>query len=175
MNGSAQLAQMPPEKKHQLYKQTPSTRVLTQSPQLPRVSGEAWPAVWFALAKHPWHSLVIVPANSSLSSLITARHLADAAKMFEERPSVLIEAESVAPASVRDVIASIHDHVAAGARVLIAVGSPIIDYSAIPIARATDTAVLLVRLTETRGEEANRTIDAVGRSHFLGSITSSPR
>lgn len=167
---------MSPESTHRLHDHTPRARVLTtRPPQLPHVAGDAWPAVWFALAKHPWHSLAIVPGSTSLSSLTTARHLADAAKMFEEKPFTLIEAESVSPASVRDIIASFNERVAIGERVLLAVGSPLIDYSAIPIARATDAAVLLVRLTETRGRDANRTIDAVGRSHFLGSITSSPR
>jgi hypothetical protein len=94
--------------------------------------------------------------------------------MFEERPFTLIEAVSVAPAAVRDIIGSFNDRVAGGERVLIVVGSPLIDYSAIPITRAADAAILLVRLTETRSPDANRTIDAVGRSHFLGSITSSP-
>jgi hypothetical protein len=146
---------------------------LTRSPRLAHVGPDAWPSVWFALAKHPWHSLVIVPGSAGLSSVATARQLAAAAKTFEERPFTLIEAESVAPASVRDIIGSVNDRVAAGERVLIAVGSPLIDYSAIPIARAADAAVLLVRLTETRGRDANRTIDTVGRSHFLGSITAS--
>jgi hypothetical protein len=147
---------------------------LTRPPRLPHVTADAWPSVWFALAKHSWNSLVVVPASASLSSVTTARQLAAAAKMFEERPFTLIEAESVAPSSVRDIIGSFNDRVAAGERVLIAVGSPLTDYSAIPIARAADAAVLLVRLTETRGRDANRTIDTVGRSHFLGSITSSP-
>lgn len=146
---------------------------MTRPPRLPHVGAEAWPSVWFALAKHPWHSLVIVPASPGISSLATARQLAAAAKMFEERPFTLIEAQSIEPASVRDIIGSVNDRVAAGERVLIAVGSPLTDYSAIPIARAADAAVLLVRLTETRGRDANRTIDTIGRSHFLGSITSS--
>jgi hypothetical protein len=140
--------------------------------ELPQLSGDAWPSVWFALAKHPWDSLAIVPAGSGLSTVPTARYLAAAAKMFEERPFTLIEAEGIAPAMVRDVIGSVTDRVAAGERVLIAVGSPLKDYSAIPIARAANAAVLLVRLTQTRSRDANRTIDTVGRGHFLGSITS---
>jgi hypothetical protein len=174
MSGSAQLVPMLPDSRPRLHEPTPGARVLTRVPRLPHVAADAWPSVWFALAKHSWHSLVIVPGNASLSAVHTARQLTAAAKMFEERPFTLIEAESVAPSAVRDIIGSFNDRVAAGERVLIAVGSPLIDYSAIPITRAADAAVLLVRLMDTRGLDANRTIDAVGRSHFLGSITSSP-
>jgi len=160
-----------PQFSQDLVRQKMGTQSRKSTPSGRETKHDTWPAVWFALGKYSWTSLVIVPAHESLSTLPIARAVVAAGKLFEQHPIVLVEAEGIAPSLVSEVITSFRDRAAAGERTVIAVGSPLIDYAAIPIARAADAAVLLVSLASTGRREANRTIEAIGRTHFLGSIT----
>jgi hypothetical protein len=47
-----------------------------------------------------------------------------------------------------------------------------VDYNAIPIARAADASVLLVKVGATALGDAKKTVNMIGRQCFIGSITS---
>jgi hypothetical protein len=130
-----------------------------------------WPLVWFAIAQHPWSSLVLVPADERLSVLPMARALTAAARMYEERPVSLIEAEHAAPSDVRAITANVRDYASQGQRIIVAVRSPLVSHPATPIARACDAAILLIPLGQTKMAAAKQVIATVGHTAFLGAFT----
>ena len=130
-----------------------------------------WPTVWFAIAQHPWRSLVLVPADERISVLPMARALTKAARLYEERPVYLIEAENAAPSDVRAITANVRDCALQGQRIIVAVRSPLVSHPATPIARACDAAILLVPLAQTKVATAKQVIAIVGHSAFLGAFT----
>ncbi len=136
------------------------------------ISSNHWTLVWFSLIEHPWTSMVIVPAEATASSIAVARALADVGNAYEEQGVQLIEAERLPPALARHVIATMTKRADAGARTVVAVSSPLVDYNAIPIARAADASVLLVQVGATALDDAKKTVNMIGRPCFIGSITS---
>jgi len=137
----------------------------------PLVPGNDWQQLWFSAVQHGWSSLAIVPAQPGISSLEAARMFAAAGRLYHQRPVHLIEAETTDPTTTSFVISSAANRVAAGEQVIIAVDSPLSHPAAIPLARAADAALLLVPLGRTGLVAAHRTINCVGRQHFIGSIT----
>jgi hypothetical protein len=136
------------------------------------ISSSQWTLVWFSLIEHPWTSIVIVPAEANASSISVARALTDVGNAYEEQGVQLIEAERLPPAIARHVIATMAKRADSGARTVVAVSSPLVDYNAIPIARAADASILLVRVGGTVLGDAKRTVNMIGRPCFIGSITS---
>jgi hypothetical protein len=132
---------------------------------------DEWPQVWFTLAQHQWQTLALVPAHSSMSVLLTARALVAAARLYEEPSIALVEAENIAPPTVREIVAFVRDRTASGGRTIVAVASPLNDHGAVPIARACDACVLILPLGKTALRDARETIDRIGRGTFLGAIT----
>ena len=136
------------------------------------ISSNQWTRVWFSLIEHPWTSMVIVPAEANASSIAVARALADVGNAYEEQGVQLIEAERLPPPIARHVIATMTKRADSGARTVDAVSSPLVDYNAVPIARAADASVLLVRVGATALDDAKKTVNMIGRQCFIGSITS---
>ncbi len=130
-----------------------------------------WPTVWFAIAQHPWNSLVLVPADERMSVLPMARALMEAARLYEERPVSIIEAEDAAPSDVRAITANVRDYALQGQRIIVAVRCPLVSHPATPIARACDAAILLVPLGQTKLASARQVIATVGHTAFLGAFT----
>ena len=133
-----------------------------------------WALVWFTLLEHDWVSLAIVPAEGRASAISVARALTDIGNSYEEHSVQLIEAEHLPVPIARQVIATMTHRAESGSRTIIAVSSPIVDYNAIPIARAADASILLVPLGATEVAEAKRVLGMIGRDCFIGSITSEP-
>jgi hypothetical protein len=131
-----------------------------------------WTLVWFTLIEHPWTSIVIVPSEANASSIVVARALADVGNVYEENGVQLIEAERLPPAIARHVIATMTKRAESGARTVVAVSSPLVDYNAIPIARAADASILLVKVGATSLSNAKKTVSMIGKQCFIGSITS---
>lgn len=139
-----------------------------------RLSGPSstsqWTLVWFSLIEHPWTSLVIVPADASSSAIPVARALSDIGNTYEDQDVQLIEAERLPPAITRHVISTMTKRAEAGARTIVAVSSPLVDYNAIPIARAADACILIVRVGDSAIADAKKTVNMIGRACFLGSL-----
>lgn len=135
-----------------------------------RSGADEWPAVWFTLVEQEWSSLALVPAHPDQSSRRAAQRLADIARQYEERPVHVLEAEHVTPAAVRDLIRTMGELVDGGARVLVALSSPVADVGAIPLAREADAAVLLVPLGLSRAGIAQRAVRLIGEQRFVGAI-----
>lgn len=131
---------------------------------------DQWPPIWFSLAEHDWRSLVLVPSQRTASAASSARALGAVGDAYEERSVRVIEAERATPESVREVIRLLAERNSAGERTIVVVSSPMLDVSAIPIARAVDAAVLVVPLGTTTLRDARRVLQLIGRDRFIGSI-----
>lgn len=131
---------------------------------------DEWARLWFSAVRHPWLSLVLVPASVETSALAAARALTEAAAGYGLRPVRLIDATQVEPSGTGAIIGTIADGTANGDQVVIAVASPEKSPVAIPIARAADAAALVVTLGVERMASARGAIAAVGAESFIGSV-----
>jgi hypothetical protein len=90
--------------------------------------------------------------------------------MYREGGVALVDATRAQPTAIPGLIAAAAEGVASGARVVIAVDSPISNPAAIAVARAADAALLAVPLGRGTIADARRTVETVGRVRFVGSI-----
>lgn len=136
---------------------------------------DEWAKLWFAAQQQPWQTLVLVPAARGTSSIGAARALLDVAKEYHLLAVRLLDATGVRPEDVAAKIAEMADSVALGERVIVAIDCPLSNPSAIPIARAASVAVMLVPLGVAKTQDAQQSIDIVGRDRFIGSVAMRPR
>src|SRR3982074_1756223 len=121
---------------------------------------DEWAQLWFTLARFPWRSLALVPADPSISSLSAAHALSEAGRPYQRDPGYVGDAERVAPNDVIGILGSLSADEAGETKTLIAVRSPLLHQPAIPIVRTADAAVLLVRLGTSDIEHARRTLES---------------
>lgn len=131
---------------------------------------EPWARIWFSLVRQPWSVLAVVPAHAGLSSAAAARALAEVGREYQTEPVEVADAEGMAAAGVRALLGSLAERSGSGGRILIAVRCPLDDPAAIPLARAADAAVLLVRLGRTNLRDAREVMEAIGAESFAGSV-----
>jgi hypothetical protein len=65
--------------------------------------GQRYQELWFAIARQPWASLVLVPADVGVSVAPVAKALADVATRLSEAPVSAIVAESIDYAAARSL------------------------------------------------------------------------
>lgn len=136
----------------------------------PHAPPDQWPPIWFSLPEHDSRSLVLVPSQRTTSAAFSARALGAVGDAYEER---IIEAERATPESVREVIRLPAERNSAGEHTIVVVSSPMLNVSAIPIARAVDAAVLVVPLGTTALRDARRVLQLIG-DRFIGTIATRP-
>ncbi len=129
-----------------------------------------WSQIWFAVQRHSWTTLAIVPASPRERGLAAASALVAAGRQYAEGSVHLVDATGVAPHAVDLVIASMSGSIAPGTRLVVALDNPTTNPAAIPIARHAGAALLTVRLGDPSVEEASRAIDVIGRRYFVGSV-----
>ena len=150
---------------------TPRTVEAIRTAELP----VEWQHLWFAVARRSWRALAIVPAHPSLSSLNSARRLVLAGQSLGGTRLVLVDATSADPAAARTAVSEIDRHAQDGVQCVVAVASPITKPASIGVARAAGSALLLVPLGDTAISAARRTIECIGREHFLGAVATRHR
>jgi hypothetical protein len=133
-------------------------------------SDTTWQQLWFTLTRTEWGTLAVVPVDRGAAAIAVARALADAGRQYQTEAVEVIDAAQLAPGDVQKVLRGFDDHPADGRRVLVAVGAPLDEAPAIPIARATDAAVLLVHVGQTEIGRIRRTLSCIGDDRFAGSI-----
>lgn len=128
-------------------------------------------SVWFTLVQHSWTSLVLVPGDRNGSAVALAWALAEFGRPYQTDPIYVLNAERMGPSDIPLVVDTLRDGITLGGRVLVAVSSPLSHHSTVPVTRAADAAVLLVRLGVTELKCARHTVASIGSSCFVGSIT----
>ena len=133
---------------------------------------DPWAQLWFAVHKHEWSTLAVVPADPAASPLAAARALAEAGRRYRGEGLVeLIDATESEPDEMRAVAATAAAAAATGAQVIVAVRSPLAQAATIGLVRHMDAALLTVPLGEASLSRTRRAIESIGRERFIGSIT----
>jgi hypothetical protein len=139
-------------------------------PRTDQRAADAWAQLWFSVERHSWSTIAVVPSSPGDDSLAAARSLAAAGNTYREGGVALVDATHAQPSAIPGLVAAAGEGVASGARVVIAVDSPMTNPAAIAVARAADAALLAVPLGRSKIADARRTVETVGRDRFIGSI-----
>jgi hypothetical protein len=135
--------------------------------------------VWFALARRPWRSLVLVPADEGGSAAAIAASLADVGRRLRETPvTFLIMADPLDFASAAKIVAAFDLTkqggsplaVAPTGKVIVAVQPVIVEPLGLAVTEAADAVVLCIEVGRTRFAAARRTMDLVGRERIAGAL-----
>jgi hypothetical protein len=118
-----------------------------------------------------WHSLAVVPAAPQLSAAIVANALVDVSNLVRGQQARLFSTEGLEMAGVAKVIVEVTHHVDAGGLAVVTVDSVVGKQTGIPLALATDAALLVVHLGVTRIDDAKRTVELIGEKKFIGAVT----
>jgi hypothetical protein len=133
-----------------------------------------WQALWFALLRHKWTTLAVVPSKVDLSVHFVAKALSEVGKLHGVSKVHLVNSEGVYLADAARVIETVKDIGSKNEIALVAVDWPADNQAAIPIARACEAALLCVPLGG-KTTDAHAAVDLVGRDRFIGSIAIQPR
>ena len=128
--------------------------------------------LWFAIQRHPWTSLAVVPADEETSVEAFARPLHEVGRLVLGDRLRLLDVRTLKLEETASIILEMTgaQSTAARPRFLVQLDSVLSQPSGVPVALAADGAVLCVELGKTRLEQARRTLEILGRSRFLGCI-----
>ena len=127
--------------------------------------------LWFATLKKDWNSLVVLPAHPGGAATGVARALAQVASLHKDSAIKLISGEGADLQNASRLIIDMTTHVAAGGLVIVVLESVVSNPAGIPVALAADAALLCIQLGETDFESAERTVELIGESRFVGAVT----
>jgi hypothetical protein len=131
----------------------------------------AWQSIWFELRQHAWRTLAFVPVDDTQDVKAVCEAIAMVARRYEREPIRVMDATALTLEASRVRLDEMERLGESAGRVLMALDPPLAAPVALPVARATDAAVLVVRLEATGIQAARDVVDRVGASRFIGSIT----
>jgi hypothetical protein len=148
--------------------------IVVASPRSPLADDVRMQHLWLGLQQKQWRSLAVVSASKGVATLAAANSLAKIAWWYTGEPTCVFDMRDLSlrllEHQLRDMASQLHG----GERVFIALRSTSENPTAVPLAQAADAAVLCIELGKTDMKGAQRTLDAVGRSKFLGTILVPP-
>lgn len=118
-----------------------------------------------------WQSLVVVPASPSMSASAVADAMVEVARLARGAPAKLFLTEGLEKAGVSKLIVEMSQHIDSGGVAVVCVESVVSQQAGVPIALASDGALLVVHLGVTKTEDAEHTVGIIGKQKFLGAIT----
>lgn len=133
--------------------------------------------LWFTLARMPWSSLVLVPADDGESAAGVAVALADVGRRLRGAPvTFLVMAGAVDYASAARFVSAVArgepevQPASRAARVVVSVPPVVAHPLALAVTDAADAVALVVRKGVTHRREAARTVDLIGRDRLVGCV-----
>jgi hypothetical protein len=137
-----------------------------------RLVGMAAQAVdlWFTLSKRDWSTLVVIPAHRLGSALPLACALAEAGSAIRRRPVELLSAEG------KDLIPTTDWIFPRGEQFerVIALEPVAVNPMGIAVAQAAGACLIVAEKGVADLATIRRTVEAIGRRNFLGSVLLSP-
>jgi hypothetical protein len=125
--------------------------------------------IWMRVASRDWRTLAIVPAEDGMSTYDVA-HLIVTLGAFHGESIGVFDFREVRMNRALEVLEEAELQLERGERIVFATRSIRENLATIPLARATDGAVLCVSLGSTSMRFAEETIEQIGKDRFLGSI-----
>jgi hypothetical protein len=126
--------------------------------------------LWVALQKKSWRSLALVSASKGVATLPAANDLAKIAWWYTGVPTCVLDMRDLSLRLLEHQLRDMGSQLQGGERIFIALRSSSENPTAVPLAQAADAAVLCVELGKTDARAARRTLEAVGRERFLGTL-----
>ena len=118
-----------------------------------------------------WNSLAVIPAAPQVSVGSIAAALVEVSHLVRGRQARLLSAEGLEMGGVSKIIVDMIRQVDEGGLAVVTVDSVISKQSGVPVSLAADAALLVVHLGVTRIEDAQRTVELIGASKFIGAVT----
>jgi hypothetical protein len=151
----------------------------------PRPQGGKLPSLdlqelWFAALRWEWSSLVLVPAHPGGSAVWIAKSLAEVAASQAGR-AMKITPQGTSLASTRELIEDLASQSTIrsmktdserwkGGQIIVAIDPVASNPAGIAVALAADVVLLCVELGKTEIASARKTIQLIGREHFIGCV-----
>jgi hypothetical protein len=132
-----------------------------------------WQRLWMNVGQQRWRTLALVPAGANVPldlTLDAAVALARTGMAQHGQQIHVADATRVGFDDVTEFIEQLRDTLSGGPAILAlapASYSPV----TVQLAQSADLSLLCVVLKSMRLSEARRTVDEIGRQHFLGAIT----
>jgi hypothetical protein len=147
-----------------------------------RESGEPWrdpewQKLWLSLQGRKWSSLAIVPASAGAPADLTlgvAANLARIGILHLGVPIQVADGTQVPLVYLSQFEAELNRLKGEKEVVLIALSAVTENPVTVPLAQAADAAVLCVVYEDMSSSEAQKTIQRIGATHFLGSVVFRP-
>lgn len=126
--------------------------------------------MWLSLLRSPdWASLVVVPADPSVSAKACTDALADVARLYDIGSVKVRDATTATAAEAEQIAADLH--AADGAnRLVVPVAFPLVDPSGLPLILRADAALVALRFGAADVGSTRVIIDVIGRDRILGCI-----
>jgi hypothetical protein len=143
------------------------------APAVPNSLAEAAEAVWVVAQRSTWTSLVLVPADATLSTGPLAVAVAAAASAQRGEPVEYLDLREVTLVDSRPVVDKLADKNRRW-RYVAAVHCPLESQAALLLASAADAAILVIEKEQTLLRSARRILDLLGEDRFLGAVLVGP-
>lgn len=125
--------------------------------------------IWMQLGSRDWRTLAVVPGEEGMSTYDVAIVLMELGVAHGESIGVF-DFRDIRMNQALEVIRGAKSQLERGERIIFATRSIRENLATIPLARATDCAVLCVTIGSTSMDFAAETTEQIGKEHFLGSI-----
>ena len=127
--------------------------------------------LWFELRNWGWSSLAVVPTATDRSEFDVGEQLVVVGVSNTNLPMTLVSTEGVSILETDDAIARIRNAEARNERVVVVTDSLADNPAAVPIVRAVNGVVLVVRLGDSERAAIERAVNVIGRERVIGVVT----
>lgn len=118
-----------------------------------------------------WKSLTVVPASASFSAAFVGKALVEVSNLVHGTMARYFSTEDLDLTAVSKIIGEVTSHVEKGGKAVVCVDSVMSSQAGVPIAIASDAALLVVHLGVTTTDDARNTLELIGASKFIGAVT----
>ena len=150
------------------------SRQKVKEPLSPVVEGE-WQRLWYQLQGTPWSSLALVPTDASINVTRVAEALVAVGRRHGNSSMTLLSGIGVRPNDVQSLLSAVREASVRHGALVVACDGLQVNPAALPLARACTGVLLVVRLGESRLDSARKTVESIGRSRIIASITLGPK
>jgi hypothetical protein len=148
-----------------------STALVRRAPEVPAIGDEVrLQMLWLGLQQRSWRSLAVMAAGEGIETLTVADTLAKIAWAYTGQPSCVFDMRDLNLRLLEHQIRDMAAQLQGGERVFVALRSINENPTAVPLAMAADAVVLCIELGRTDIKAAQRTLAAIGREKFLGTL-----
>jgi hypothetical protein len=149
----------------------PSTALTRRAPDVPSLGDDVrLQLLWLGLQQRSWRSLAVMAASEGIETLTVADTLAKIAWAYTGQPTCVFDMRDLNLRLLEHQIRDMAAQLQGGERVFVALRSINENPTAVPLAMAADAVVLCVELGRTDIKGAQRTLAAIGREKFLGTL-----